>query len=45
MGSGGSIQQVLEENGLGEESAREVHGGPVQGELFNLEQEQQLSLL
>jgi transposase len=44
MVSVGSIQQVLEENGLGEESAREVHGGPVQGELFNLEQEQQLSL-
>ena len=44
MVSVGSIQQVLEENGLGEESAREVHGGAVQGELFNLEQEQQLSL-
>jgi transposase len=40
----GSIQQVLEENGLGEQAAREVHGGAVQGELFSLEQEQQLIL-
>lgn len=40
----GSIQQVLEENGLGEQAAGEVHGGTVQGELFNLEQEQQLFL-
>jgi len=40
----GSIQQVLEENGLGEQSAREVHGGAAQGELFGLEQERQLFL-
>jgi len=40
----GSIQQVLEENGLGEQAAREVHGGAVQGELFNLEQEPQMFL-
>jgi len=40
----GSIQQVLEENGLGEQAARGAHGGVVQGELFGLEQERQLSL-
>ncbi len=40
----GSIQQVLKENGLGEQAAREVHGGAVQGELFDLEHEPQLFL-
>jgi hypothetical protein len=39
-----SIQQVLEENGLGEATSRGVDGGVVQGELFGLPQQQQLVL-
>jgi len=39
-----SIQQVLEENGLGEQTARGIHGGVVQGELFGLDPERQLFL-
>jgi hypothetical protein len=39
-----SIQQVLEENGLGELKVRGVDGGIVQGELSGLEPERQLLL-
>jgi len=39
-----SIEQVLEENGLGEQKVKGVDGGGVQGELFGLEQEKQLVL-
>ena len=39
-----SIQQVLEENGLGEPTARGVGGTVAQGELFALEPESQLVL-
>lgn len=39
-----SIQQMLEENGLGEPKVRGVNGGGLQGELFGLEQEKQLVL-
>ncbi len=39
-----SIQQVLEENGLGEAKAGGGDGGAVQGELFDLGSEQQLLL-
>ena len=39
-----SIQQVLEDNGLGEPTRRGVGGAVVQGELFGLQQEQQLVL-
>ena len=42
--SGPSIQQVLEENGLGEPTSRGVGGAVVQGELFGLPQDQQLVL-
>jgi transposase len=44
--SAASIQQVLADNGLGEQTAKETDGGILQGELFsfNLEQEQQLYL-
>ena len=39
-----SIQQVLEENGLGDPTTRGVGDAVVQGELFGLQQEQQLVL-
>jgi transposase len=39
-----SIQQVMEENGLGEPTTGGVGGGVVQGELFALDPEQQLVL-
>ena len=39
-----SIQQVLAENGLGEQKGRGVDGGMVEGELFDIEEERQLFL-
>ena len=39
-----SIQQVLEDNGLGEPINQGVGGEDVPGELFGLQQEQQLIL-
>jgi len=39
-----SIQQVLEENGLGEPTTRGVGGAAVQGEFFVLDQDRQLVL-
>lgn len=39
-----SIQQVLEENGLSEQTFHGVDGGPIQGELFNPDPERQLWL-